>query len=115
MEQDFTGVVEFLCIYIEEAHPIDEWALYKDVQYTQPKTTQERVDLAREYQQLAHFTMPMVVDTVSNEAQVAYAAWPERLYVIGVDGRVIYKGGQGPDDYKPDDLRSFLTTLKPSS
>ena len=28
------------------------------------------------------------------------AAWPERLYCIDGDGKVVYKGDLGPDGYK---------------
>ncbi len=39
-----------------------------------------------------------------------YAAWPERLYVVGTDGRIIYKGGMGPFYFDPDEVEEILRT-----
>ena len=30
-----------------------------------------------------------------------YAAWPTRLYLVGLDGRVVYAGGLGPYGFRP--------------
>ena len=38
----------------------------------------------------------------------AYAAWPDRFYVISKDGKVVLKGEQGPKGFKADELESFL-------
>ena len=45
---------------------------------------------------------------MSNGAEDAYAGWPERLYVIGSDGRVAYAGGLGPDEYLPSEVGAWL-------
>jgi hypothetical protein len=41
----------------------------------------------------------------------AYGAWPDRLYVLGADGRVIYRGGPGPFGFLPDELAKVLEGL----
>ena len=38
----------------------------------------------------------------------AYAAMPTRLYLVGVDGRVVYAGGLGPWGFKPDELEAAI-------
>ena len=42
----------------------------------------------------------------------AYAAMPERLYLIGKDGTVVYKGGMGPMFFRPPEweqaIRDYL-------
>jgi hypothetical protein len=45
---------------------------------------------------------------MDNPADKAYAAWPERIYVIGVGGRIVYKGGMGPFGFKPADAQEAL-------
>ena len=50
----------------------------------------------------------MLVDEMDNAAEEAYAAWPERLYIIGTDGSVAYKGGVGPFGFKLDEVESWL-------
>ena len=45
-------------------------------------------------------------------AEKAYAAHPERLYVIDrATGEVAFKGEMGPFGYLPSALRQFLETL----
>jgi hypothetical protein len=34
----------------------------------------------------------------------APSAWPDRLYLIGRDGRMAWQGGPGPSGFKPDEL-----------
>ena len=38
----------------------------------------------------------------------AYAAWPTRLYLVGLDGKVVYAGGMGPYDFKPVKLGAAI-------
>jgi hypothetical protein len=37
-----------------------------------------------------------------------FAAWPERMYVIGTDGKIVYKGKMGPFKFEPKELEEFL-------
>jgi len=69
-----------------------------------PKDNEDRVALARMMVQDLGLHNPLVVDPVgTNEACVAYGAWPERLYVV-LDGRVVFVGGNGPFKYSVPDL-----------
>lgn len=52
--------------------------------------------------------MPCVVDDMNDSAERAYAAWPERLYVVGTDGRIAYAGRMGPFGFDPDELGAWL-------
>jgi hypothetical protein len=45
---------------------------------------------------------------MENDADRAYQAWPERLYVVGTDGRIRYQGGKGPYGFSPAELERFL-------
>ena len=49
-----------------------------------------------------------LLDDIDNTAMACYAAWPERLYVIGTDGRIRYKGGMGPYYFDPDEVEEVL-------
>ena len=42
---------------------------------------------------------PVLVDPMFNPLTTAYAALPERLFIVQ-DGIVAYEGGVGPFDYK---------------
>ena len=39
-----------------------------------------------------------------------YAAWPERLYIIDEKGTIAYRGGMGPFNYKPAEVRAWLAS-----
>ena len=54
------------------------------------------------------YEVPIVVDTMENAAEEAFAAWPERLYVVDATGTIAYKGGVGPMDFDPDELEAWL-------
>ena len=49
----------------------------------------------------------ILVDMMDNKASKAYAALPERFYVI-LDGVIIYEGGQGPFDCKIEEVKQLL-------
>ncbi len=114
----FEDRAEFLTVYIKEAHPEDEWQMTvnedQGVCYTQPQTLDARVMIANDFIQRFDYRMTLVVDPMENPAEEAYAAWPERLYVIGVDGRVAYKGRKGPFGFAPDELEGWLEAHVPT-
>jgi hypothetical protein len=58
---------------------------------------------------------PALVDEMDDAVAKAYAAMPERLYLIGKDGNIAYKGGMGPMFFRPLEweraIRNYLTAL----
>jgi type I thyroxine 5'-deiodinase len=44
-------------------------------------------------------------------ADKAYSAWPERIYVLGVGGRIEYKADPGPFGFEPDEAEERLKRL----
>lgn len=119
MYEEFKEQADFLTIYIREAHPDDEWQmdsnLKDDVCYTQPKTFEQRVAIARDFAKRFSYPLPLAVDTMTDAANKTYAAWPERLYIISPDGTVAYKGGIGPFKYKPEEVRAWLEARRPAT
>jgi hypothetical protein len=111
---DYKDHVDFLTIYIREAHPTDEWQMKSnekekdDVCYAQPKTMEQRVAIANDFTKRFKFPVPFGIDEMTNGANDAYAAWPERLYIVNEDGRITYKGGNGPFKYDPKEVRAWL-------
>lgn len=67
-----------------------------------------RIAIARDFVQRFDYALPFVVDDMEDVALQAYSAWPERLYAIGADRRVAYKGGIGPFKFDPDELADWL-------
>lgn len=114
MHATWSDRVDFLTVYVKEAHPTDEWQLpvneTESVCYAQPRTIEERRAIASDFVTRFSFTWPLVVDTMANEVEAAYAAWPERLYVIGADGKVAFKGAMGPKGFDPEAVEAWLRT-----
>ena len=57
--------------------------------------------------------MPALIDSDDNGVNRAYAAWPDRLYVVDRDGKIAYKGGPGPRGFKPADVETWLKANAP--
>jgi Iodothyronine deiodinase len=102
----------FLTIYISEAHPDDEWQMdsnRKDAMvYKQPKSDDERQAMAKILVDRLKYRIPVALDPIDGRAEKAFAAWPERIYVIGRDGRIVFKGGMGPFGFKPEKAEAAL-------
>jgi len=69
------------------------------------------MDLARTFVDRMQVETETLVDDIRNTAAACYAAWPERIYVIDRDGRIVYKGGMGPFHFEPEELRRFLEKM----
>jgi hypothetical protein len=99
-------------VYVREAHPTDEWQMKSnvkdDVCYAQPRNLEQRVAIANDFVKRFRFPVPFGIDDMSNRANDAYAAWPERLYILDQRGRIAYRGGMGPFSYNPAEVREWL-------
>lgn len=45
---------------------------------------------------------------MDDSTSFAYASFPDRLYLVGKDGKVAYAGGKGPRGFVPDDLEDAI-------
>nr|XP_053638854.1 type I iodothyronine deiodinase-like [Cherax quadricarinatus] len=106
--ENFSEVADFVTVYITEAHPTDGWALKGNVEIANHKTLEERVAAAQMMLTMEPLDCPVLVDMLTDEANTAYAALPERLYIIQ-DSVIVYKGKEGPLGYK---LRAVEEWLK---
>lgn len=80
----------------------------EDVCYAQPKNLEGRVAIANDFIKRYSYPVPFGIDDMSNAANDAYAAWPERLYIIDESGHIAYRGGMGPFNYNPAEARAWL-------
>lgn len=95
----------FYTIYIKEIHPTDGWQVQENEQdavlYRQHRSMEERAEVGQACMLKMALEMPAAVDEMDDAVARAYAAMPERLYLIGTDGRIAYKGGMGPMFFRP--------------
>jgi hypothetical protein len=113
MYQTYKDRVAFILVYIREAHPDSVLYVRKngaDVleKIAQTSTIDERNRTAKICAEMLKMTMPAVVDKVDNKVNAAYAGWPERLVVVGVDGKIAYYGGPGPGGFRPAEVENWL-------
>ena len=102
-------------MYIAEAHAADEWQLpanlEDDAVLTQPTTLEQRREQAHETAARLGLTMPILLDEMDNAASIAFAAWPERLVVVDVAGRIADPGNPGPWGFAPEAVEARLGAL----
>ena len=107
--------VDFYAVYIREAHPSDGWSMDSNdrfgIKVAQPKSTEERTQVAAQCCSSLQLSMPLLVDAMDDHVGRAYSAFPDRLYLIDRAGKVAYKGGRGPFGYKPWELEQTLIML----
>ena len=92
--------VQFLVVYIREAHPNDD--------HPQPIDFEQRASHAKEMCGALELSIPTVIDNLDNKVGNAYAGFPDRLYLIGKDGNIAYKGARGPFGFKPEELEAAI-------
>ena len=110
LEQIYTTYrdqVEFFVVYVQEAHPTDGWQtesnLTDNVLFRQHQSYDEREEVAQTCSIDLHINLPILIEEMDNVIDEAYGAAPERLYLIGADGKVAYQGGAGPHFFDLDE------------
>ncbi len=68
----------------------------------------ERRQVAERCHTTLDYDIPTLVDEMDDRVNRAYAAFPTRLYLVGVDGRIQYAGGLGPFGFKPQELKEAI-------
>ncbi len=105
--------VSFFVVYIQVAHTTDGWQIpineQEGVVYEQPKRAEEREAVACTVG--LKLSIPTLIDEMTNEVDRAYAALPDRLYLIDAEGRIAYKSGPGPMGFKPQELETAIGAL----
>ena len=106
--------VAFFIVYIREAHPEDGWVLEvnreESIALADPRSLEERADAAEACVLRLRTRIPVLLDDVDDTVALAYGGWPDRLYLIGRDGRVAFQGEEGPDGFEPEELAAAIET-----
>lgn len=111
MAETYRRSLDFLVVYIREAHPEEGWILPENrrsgLAVNEPKTDGERRAVASTCAANLRMRMPMVVDGVDNAVASAYGGWPDRL-LVGRDGRIAFQSSEGPFGFKPEELERAI-------
>jgi len=88
------------------------WQLNSNVKdgvlFSSPATDAERAETAAVCVVKLAVKLPALIDGVDNRVERVYTGWPDRLYVIGTDGRIRYKSAAGPFGFSTKALESSL-------
>lgn len=106
---------DFYLIYVREAHPSDGWNMEvnesRGINFAQPTSNTERHKVAQTCQKHLDISVPMLVDTIDDQAGSAYSGMPNRLYVIDTEGKIAFKNARGPFGFAPRQLEQALVLL----
>ena len=115
MYEQYGSQVAFYAVYIVEAHPTDIWQMQSNIKdkvlFANPKTDEERAFVAGACVRKLGIKFPAVIDGIENRTEIAYTGWPDRLYLIGSDGKVLFKSKPGPFGFKPELLEAAIKKL----
>jgi hypothetical protein len=107
--------VEVAFVYVAEAHATDGWQMEsnveEDVLVANHVTIDDRFAAAREGVERLDLTLPVLVDQMDDAVSNAFAAWPERIYVVDRNGRIADVGGPGPFEFDPDAAAAAIDAL----
>src|SRR5437667_1599785 len=114
-EQDINTVI----IYVVEAHPIDTPSPYADriwvtakneiagIHCAQPRTLEERIELARQLRRRFRLSTSMLIDALDNRAWRAFGSAPNVAILVRPDGRIAFKQGW----FEPQEMARAITAL----
>ena len=99
--------MDFLHVYIREAHAVDQWPLGDRVSFLQHPTQEYRIECAKKCWADLDWQMPSVTDHIDNDFNNAYAGWPERFYIIH-EGRMCYIAQPEDASYDPLEVTNWI-------
>jgi peroxiredoxin len=91
--------ISFFLLYTRESHPAENYAAHSSLE--------QKLAYARDLQRLENVRFPVLVDHLDGRIHRAYGVWPNALFVIHKDGRLIFRSNMASDR----ELRQFLEDL----
>jgi Iodothyronine deiodinase len=79
-----------------------------EVFFLQPTTLEERVAVADSCALRLDLSIPTLIDDMENSTDRKYYALPDRLYLVGRDGRIAYRGAPGPWGFVAAELEKAI-------
>ena len=79
-----------------------------EVFFPQPKTFGDRVAVADACALTLELSIPTLIDDMENSTDQKYFALPDRLYLVGRDGRIAYRGAPGPWGFVAAELEKVI-------
>ena len=107
--------VQFLLVYVKEAHPDDGWQMEANrragVIYKTPTSLQERARVASDCVKALKFDFPCLLDDMHNSVQQCYLGFPARTLLVDKEGKIIYLTKGSPRGVNAQELEVELKRL----
>lgn len=102
-------------MYIQEANLSDIWQMSSNVRdgviFATPRTDGERLGIAESCVRRLGIRFPALIDGMDDSVERRYTGWPDRLMLIDIDGRLVFKTEPGPFGFEPSQLEAALSRL----
>ena len=85
------------------------WAARTDLR--DPQSMDERRAVAGQCEKSLQYGIRTYVDEMDDPVMTAYAAWPDRLFLVDGNGIIAYAGGPGPFEFSPVELKQAIDNL----
>lgn len=97
LQADFAGRgFAFFMLYTRESHPAENYRAHESFE--------QKLSYARELQRLENIRVSIIVDHLDGRIHRAYGVWPNALFVVHKDGRLVYRSNMA----NHRELRQFL-------
>ena len=109
--KEYGDKANFAFIYMKDAHPNPKKSVEVDgkkIQLEQPKTMNQRIDLAKYLIHDTGLTLPVYIDDMKGIARKAYSGFHLSAYVINTDGKLVFAERY---KYKATDVEAALLPL----
>ena len=83
------------------------------VVFRNPQSEGERFQVADSCVRTLGIRFPALIDGMDNVVEKQYTGWPDRLFLIDRNGKVVYKSAPGPFGFHPAELESALRSMLP--
>jgi len=84
LQQEFVSRdVSFFLLYTRESHPAEN--------YPSHTSWEQKLSYARDLKRLENVQLPIIVDHLDGRIHRSYGTWPNALFVIHKDGRLIFR------------------------
>jgi cytohesin len=119
--------INVVIVYVIEAHPVGSICPYKGVEditpenerdgilRKQPKTLEDRIELAQEFKRLLRISIPIYVDDVKDEAWKGLGAAPNLALLVDERGIVVAREGWFEGKAMGEKIEAYLKAEQPQA
>ena len=112
MYAKYKDQVEFLLVYIREAHPTDGWVHPLNEQdgilLHSAQDQEQKTEYATTCVRNLGIKFTAVVDRMDYQVESNYSGWPDRLYLVSKEGHIVWKGDPGPVGFRAEELQAAI-------